>query len=496
MTRRPVRFLLSCFFAAAFSANILTTADTFADDTELDSIVAQEYEAELCGWGTHDSTPLDVTVKENQSSPTDSEAKTFDSSLASIAAAAYAKTRVSVKQIVEPFAAVGPKISDSIKQVKAFQQWCVSAVERQVSTPAADPVVEPVVIENDVRSLWISHVPIVDFDGPSLVNVWAEQLNLARSRDTLLIDNTQDDNDANPILDLRDDHSLQAEVDDEKIQAEFSEIVVDPLDGIGADAAYGPSILEEIPADEIGVASQQEQNSGDSPSLASNELPASRTVGSSPMIFLMEEAYSPYDLAVRDLYASGVLSIAKRPFCIRARMDLPEHDLAFDQPEETTAVKRDEIESQVVDQVEPEFVMSGSADCLLDDWVWRATLALEEGGAVRKWVRPEVVGRQVAALVAKHNRIAFGLADRLANVWPKSEQPEATAGALLLARAGAVEAGEDRQNAAALDADDTRQLAQAAATLKEWFSAAATMKSRWLPRLAEVVPTTGKTSRR
>ena len=220
------------------------------------------------------------------------------------------------------------------------------------------------------------------------------------------------------------------------------------------------------------------------------------------MIFSIEEAYLPYDLAVRDYQADSLFSLAKRPFCIRARIELPEFDLAIDNVQ--PAEPGDDVQPAEPNDVvaNSDFVISGSADCLLDDWMWRTTLALEPEGSIRKWLQPELVGQQLAVAMAKHDQVVFGLAERLASWWPESPQPAGDAGAQLLARAGAIESLGQQQNADSHNADandhdalaneDAQQLVQAAAAIKQWVDtievAAATLKSRWLPRLARVSP--------
>ncbi len=512
MTRRLSQIILPCLIAAGILSSSIVPTTALAADADIDSIVADEYEAELCGWGTcgwgtHDSAPIEVEAEEDCVTPTATPTRTaanFDASLAAIATAACANVGISVEQIIEPFAMVGPHLTQSYQSVQEFQRWWAAAAEQQANATDADPAAEGVVPENDNAPLEVSHVPIVDFDSEIPASEpWAE--NLASAADADATNDIEIDADSQLESNPGDDHSLLVVVDDEEIQQELKDLATEePIDAIGADSdAFGPSILVVDSVKESEATIDSEPLAIDSIEIASIESKEPSMVGSSPMIFTINEAYLPYDLAVRDLHANGMLSLAKRPFCIRARMELPEFELAFDDLMTTVALERDEIDTQPEVEFDPNFVMSGSADCLLDDWVWRATLALEEDGSVRKWLRPELAGGQVVALVVKHNRVALGLADRLAKVWPRSDQPQPTAGAQLLARAEAVEADEEERQAGCSHVDDAQQLAQATAALKEWFTtlegAATTLTSRWMPRLAKVSITRndpGETSRR
>ena len=80
------------------------------DETVASESIESEYVEELCGWGTHDSGPIRSRTSAS-----------FESSLASVAATACASAGISFEQIVEPFAMVGPHVSDSMERVKEFQ---------------------------------------------------------------------------------------------------------------------------------------------------------------------------------------------------------------------------------------------------------------------------------------------------------------------------------------------------------------------------------------
>lgn len=478
MTRRPRRIILPCLIATAILACTLTPKATSANDADIDSIVAEDYEAELCGWGTHDSTPLEPETTCNYWQRRSHATRTsisFDESLATVAAAACAGAGVSIEQFVEPFAMVGPTVEKSLQSVQQFQNWWSAATAEAQAGDEADTAVSNIPSEDIGSGFQTSHVPVVDFDGeiPRASEIpgadpWPETLAAIEAQISQTF--------ASPVDNASDfsDEPLAITFDSADVQQQLETLAAEePVDASGFDtAAYGPSILlSDVPA-------------------------GAATVGSSAMVFSMSEAYQPYDLAIRDLHAGGVLSMSKRPFCIRARVELPEFDLAFDRPDVPVApaaaagVERDA-------DADSDFVVSGSADCVLDDWLWRASLALEEGGPVRKRLRPELAGQQIAALVVKHDQVARGIVDRLAALWPKADPPQPTAGALLLARAEALELSEQPQAGDA--AFDAEQLAEVTAKLRDWVSAVETAASRWLPRLAQLprnLTSLGPTSRR
>jgi hypothetical protein len=487
MIRRCHRFTWSCLIAvAALSASTLVSSRSLADD-DFDSIVANDYEAELCGWATHDSCPFAVSEVSTEPTPADTTTPrplaNLDESLAALATAACASAGVSVEQIVEPFAMVGPHFQQSLQSVKNFQQWWENAAEQTNETSAVDPVVDEAT-NSGVPTAQVNHVPIVDFAG-ELADDEPEAENLASVVETSAADAIEIAEVAEYPLSFEDDHCWMDhnwwldQANDDKIRGELAELAakepVDVLDNF--DGAFGPSVLVE---------SVEE--------LATTIAAESSMVGSSAMIFSLDEEYLPYDLAVRDYQAESLFSLAKRPFCIRARIELPEFDLAID---------TDQPAEPIEQAADSDFVFAGSADCLLDDWMWRATLALEPGGSVRKWLRAELAGQQLAALLAKRVQLADEMAGQLASWWPESPQhPAGEAGAQLLARAGAVEAIDQESIADSQDADanptealandDAEQLVQAAAAIKQWVNsieaAAATWKSRWLPRLAQTSP--------
>ena len=372
---------------AALSASTFVSSRSLADD-DFDSIVANDYEAELCGWGTHDSCPIEVAEIIDEPLPTETTPRplaNLDESLAALATAACASAGVSVEQIVEPFAMVGPHFHRSLESVKNFQQWWQTAAEQASRTSAVDPDVDQPAPQSSAPAAQVNHVPLVDFDGELTASETATE-NLASATEP----NAAEDIEIAAVADLdpsfEDDHCWYENSNDGDIQDELMELAAEePLDVLdNYVGVFGPSVLVDSVAE---IATTIEADSS--------------IVGSTAMIFSIEEAYLPYDLAVRDYQADSLFSLAKRPFCIRARIELPEFDLAIDdvQPTEPSEVDPPAEPNDAV--ADSDFVISGSADCLLDDWMWRTTLALEPEGSIRKWLQPELVGQQLAAADGK-----------------------------------------------------------------------------------------------
>ncbi len=96
---------------------------TIAFSVSSAAVTADEYSTtcnftdELCGW-------VENTSDANLSKPDSAESdNAFRKSITTIVAAVGASTGVSLQQIIEPFAMVGPDIEDSSRMVHEFDQW-------------------------------------------------------------------------------------------------------------------------------------------------------------------------------------------------------------------------------------------------------------------------------------------------------------------------------------------------------------------------------------
>ena len=233
MIRRCHPFSWSFLMAvAALSASTLVSSRSLADD-DFDSIVANDYEAELCGWGTHDSCPIEVAENIDEPLPTETTPRplaNLDESLAALATAACASAGVSVEQIVEPFAMVGPHFHRSLESVKNFQQWWQTAAEQASRTSAVDPDVDQPAPQSSAPAAQVNHVPIVDFDGELTASEPATE-NLASATEP----DAADDIEITAVADLdpsfADDHCWYEQSNDGDLRDELMELAAEePLD--------------------------------------------------------------------------------------------------------------------------------------------------------------------------------------------------------------------------------------------------------------------------
>ena len=515
MTRRASnRFRRICFWnliTAVTLSGPLTTSTRAESIGNAASSVEDIIQEELCGWATHDSCPLSSAPRSEPEvveepiavtpvateTPPSRPAAMIETSLASIATAACATAGISVEQIVEPFAMVGPHLADSLQRVNEFQSWWQEQAAKQADEPiasehaaeyateqptehtqaqqqfkttAADPVVENVASPSDLCPAEVSHVPIVDFESeiaPS--EPWSENLASATEADS--VNDVESVDDSQIDTDSADDHRVLVKGNDEEIRDELIELATEePVDTIGIDTeVFGPSVLLVESAEQVIETEQPIDSVIDAVESTDDSVSANdhHLVGTAPMIFSIDEAYLPYDLAVRDYQLDSLSSLAKRPFCVLSRVELSEQDFVREAATSSEPVERDDLdEVQLADAANSE--LDASFECLLDEGLSSVTLALENGGAVRKWLRPETVGRQVAAFVVKHNELTSELVSRLAEVWPEASQSQSPAGALLLARAGAVEAVQ--HHAGVARAKLAAQLAKVSKTTRQWIS--------------------------
>lgn len=364
----------------------------------------RQFEEELCGWATHDSCyffePQNEVPYPRIATRTSC---TFDQSIAAAAATACATAGISVEQIVEPFAMVGPHVSDSMKRVKEFQEWWQRMIaEAQKNLPAMEESLPDASIVEGT---------------PKALETWSE------FGESIVIREVEE---PFAVEDQIDQLALEEPVD------------VDP---------WGASVLV-VDDSEFYV-----------PLPGPPSIPdASVTqVGASAVIVSIDDAYWPYDLSARDLRIWSVFPLVTEPFCIRGRQDTPLSsdswadldqatteriiELSTDEPVDTppTANPTAQVEQQTP-QIE------SSVDCRLDEFVWKVTCAVDEYQALTVWLRPRGVGRQIAEIAIRASRAAGTATERIAGLWPDTppvvEAKPSTAGQQLLARAGAIEAGE------------------------------------------------------
>ena len=136
--------------------------------------------------------------------------------------------------------------------------------------------------------------------------------------------------------------------------------------------------------------------------------------------------------------------------------------------------------------VVPGYEIAGSADCLLDEMIWKVSIALEEQREIERWLQPDRIGSEVASLVVNGDRLASRVASELALVWPAVAPPAKPipgSGAELLARA---EAAEQLPAEGMAKPFTPEQLAQADAMFWQWVDVAQSVFDDLSDRLNDV----------
>ena len=442
--RRIVLALSIC--AASFTAvgNTNCLAEHFDDSDD------------LCGWATHDSCPIQTPIARNTRTTT-----SFAESIATAASVATASLGVSLEQFTEPLSMISPNINntlDSLDEINQMLQEASQQAQENAAEPTetteTDTVVDEITSNGEIAPEIVSFVPVVDFDDIIKERPqWANNLDSATTSDLIPNDKVFD---TDPIAE--DDHCAyehlnaneQATEDLAKNLStnEPAKVAEETDPNVGS---FGQSILMD-----------SDFNEGEKPAAVDNDdvepsqdfVATSRTfVGSSAVVFSIDEAYMPYDIAVRDLESDWWSPLKRRPFCIRARNELPEFEFPLEQ----------EVISLVGEPVVQSEIEEIKANRLLDKWVQTANDTLAKRRTIRKWLQPENVGRQVSSLVVTRKQMVTRLADRLVSAWPIEPSASVT-GAKLLARAHAI---ENDQSDADQITRETESLAIATAAVSE-----------------------------
>ncbi len=455
------------------------------------SETANEFEDELCGWATHDSCPVPRVAMASRTSSTfqlypdalawpieetePQPSNTFEESLATAAATACASAGISVEQIIEPFAMVGPNMPHTLEQVKRFQQWWADAFEKakaeaeraadeEEADEASEPAVEATAVEEVIDEAGVI-AAVEAFPAPTVDEVLdsiAEAVGLSADK------NAAEDAEAVDVV--------AGPIDADAEASEFAEPSVDPAWELLAseDATetspsdleqWGPSVVIFVETEVV-----EETEKADAEPSSEVPSPAVSQVGSSPIIVTLEEAYMPYDLAARDLRVWSVFPMVTDPYCSRGRSECDPiwtateaapaavaNESEENQPEEKVAeAPVDEADLAVVEEVdaneasvevvaeeaaaaEVAFTLNTSPDCLLDDLIWRVdSVAIDYAD----WAQLTTYGDTLVRVSVRSSRVRESAVSQLASVWPlpsKIVPPvKETAGAALLARAGAV----------------------------------------------------------
>lgn len=388
--------------------------------------------SQWCGWGTHDSVPL------SRPRPRSRTSSNFDQSLAAAASAACASVGVSVEQIVEPFAMVGPTVADSIERVQQFQRWWNQTLA------AAESIASDLAATGPLTELALDEVAAEADVPPLQPDPWK-----AFGESIVVADSLRE-----PPVDCRlEQLSLEEPID----VARFGPSILTAADSAVAETIE-PTDVTNANIEAVEGRGRQVQTQIPTPRIAGA---ATSQMGASAVIVSFEDGYLAYDVSARDLKVWSVFPLVTQPFCIRSHREAilgchpwGEADMAaaatqMTVPSVETAISETDGKEPRIDQVAATptihamLGLQGSLECLVDEWIWKATTTANKNYTVAEWIRPKSIGRQVAVFAIQASEAADTATERVASLWPETEpQPPQTAGEKLLVRAGAIEAAE------------------------------------------------------
>ncbi|WP_144059503.1 hypothetical protein [Rhodopirellula sallentina] len=388
--------------------------------------------------GTHDSVPV-VIANETLSTPTAHRTSSqFNEMIAAAVSATAAKVGISVEQFLEPFAMVGPLASKPLattplaekpaNDAEATTEIPVDAVEESaiaVTTKPANPIAD-----EPVQSVLTESVPS------------AQQLAEAVALNRWWQDETIDETD-NEIL----NEIVQTEIETSIVE----NVVENAVENIAED------IVENT------VESVVEEESTDlADALVANDL-EDKFVGSAPVIVTIQEAYSPYDIAKRDLEMEYLDLTTVQPIHPKNYVSLPADDALALEDADTVEIAKEfeseeletedavaktedgtaaEIEVAQVDNNaaadDIEEVVAVSPDCLLDEWIHTASIWTENvrttdvsvtavGESVGTWfanfaIPAEAnVAEEVPMMIVANETIPAPVPDAVPNAAPEPE---------------------------------------------------------------------------
>lgn len=223
------------------------------------------------------------------------------------------------------------------------------------------------------------------------------------------------------------------------------------------------------------------------------------------------EEYLPYDVAADDRPIWNLMSHIDRPFCVRSRW-LPDGFVSLwpsgatggrshenvtadpDAPQNASAKQGADRRDATAAVASRDARIDASPQCLLDEWTWQLSRWAATHRHAARYAEPAEWGREVAKLTSRRKSATDRLATAIVRIWPRTQQPAQVgpAGARLLARAGAVEAGERIDTPVAAQIAETdgesvseavsdphaEQLAKAAEVVRTWVAKARAMSRR------------------
>ena len=493
------------------SADDQLTIDTCNFDTWLAGILPPSESTPSPSEIKPANTPKDIEPESSElvKSSASRTSSQFNSTLATIAAAASAGNPIPISQWTEPFAMVGPDGSHTPREIKAFQTWFDNGKAFVAGLGNGD---------------FNGFIPVVDFDGkvagpPNdsiavLDNKPAQPVTVARP----LIGSS-------PVIATIEEAYQPYDLAAEDLAAASQSSEIDANDPEDTPATEKPQDRQIVWTDGLYSPSLQPfcihsldlmRKPGWSP-LAQKTISSSEPVAPSAEEEVVAEVEQPEppietETLVADAAVEAPADAEPVQEEVVAEVEQPEPpveaetlvaDAAVEAPadaepmQEEVVAEVEQAESlelvvanpslpqgeEIVEEV-PGYV--GSPDCLLEDVIWQVSVAMEDANVTDRWLRPKRVGKRLASLVVGGDRVATRVASELALVWPANAQPAKPipgSGAKLLARA---EAAEQLPAEGTAKPFTPEQLAQADAMFRQWVGVAQSVLDDLSDRLNDV----------
>tara|TARA_R110002049_G_scaffold305056_3_gene501082 strand:+ start:22725 stop:24554 length:1830 start_codon:yes stop_codon:yes gene_type:complete len=561
-----------------FGASVLMIAPSETTIPPTDTSWVIEHPEQWCGWGTHDSFPNAVcdnelavekgVIQAKKNKKVDREVKSDDRGIASdleavdhpevtasladkekesglskaiatITASVGSRVGVSVQQLVEPFAMVGPDACSTLDEIAALTKYWTapdtaswkneSPEMKVVEADATADVIDAdaiaaapgeLVANDDVDYGIVSFVPFVDFVGqPDSQSEWESPLasavvfgshDLVASDDKIAIDWQSHDDAGFDVVSREDVKSMQ--LDTPALQS--------PIDLPQREQKASASLAKDALAVETAtvsketrVADSREENAGSHAALPDNVAATStprinrRLVGGSAMIVTIDEVILPFDLAIQDPTLRNLFPVQYGTCCILERTELSglDSDETLSMAVETDIVKNVESARQ-----QGPIAVAGRFDepaCLLDDAIWNLECVLDRKSAFRRSIRAKRIGRQLgklastamqqtADLVSAWPALPHGALASKTDSTPLSEPAAETAGQKLIARAALDPAGQaEAPPAAPITQIDQVHIDQLKDALLSWCRQAESV-GQWMHAAHQAKVASAKSSRR
>ena len=315
---------------------------------------------DTCGWGTHDTCPDlyrdSLIVDDEASHDTHDEANSdqatstspFVTAVETVAKTVGSNVGVSVQQMLEPFAMVGPDANSSLAEIAFLMKYRSSSLiddqnqvtERnssQKEVVGADPNTRDIgargaTAQDDVDFDVVSYVPFFDFDEclPSH-DPWEESDPWAKTLASAVEVGTFDSVESGEQVRLdwrsHDDARFGVVGSEDVIRLHLDTLAMQqPADEIDAEQLALASTAKDAKANAIAVASTAPQEAGSrdkpEPTFDGTSDDPAALVGSGAVIVTLPEVYLPFDLAVRDRKLRNLFPLDSGYACFLTRTKL------------------------------------------------------------------------------------------------------------------------------------------------------------------------------